>query len=159
MAKDVKGKASEVKANKKAAVVTAQTAAVKPETVKPEAVVKKEEPKKEEVKQEEPKKEEVKKEEVKKEVVASVKKAAVKPKKTVKEKETMVPELFIQYYDDPAGEQEANINDIVEKVKVAYVAEGHRESSIKSLKVYLKPQEWKAYYVINNKIEGQISLF
>ncbi len=153
MAKDVKGKASEVKANKKAAVATAQTAAVKPEAVK------KEEPKKEEVKQEEPKKEEVKKEEVKKEVVASVKKAAVKPKKTVKEKETMVPELFIQYYDDPAGEQEANINDIVEKVKAAYVAEGHRESSIKSLKVYLKPQEWKAYYVINNKIEGQISLF
>ena len=119
MAKDVKGKASEVKANKKAAVATAQTAAVKPEAVK------KEEPKKEEVKQE----------------------------------ETMVPELFIQYYDDPAGEQEANINDIVEKVKAAYVAEGHRESSIKSLKVYLKPQEWKAYYVINNKIEGQISLF
>ena len=153
MAKDVKGKASEVKANKKAAVAMAQTAAVKPEAVK------KEEPKKEEVKQEEPKKEEVKKEEVKKEVVASVKKAAVKPKKTVKEKETMVPELFIQYYDDPAGEQEANINDIVEKVKAAYVAEGHRESSIKSLKVYLKPQEWKAYYVINNKIEGQISLF
>lgn len=149
MAKDVKVKASEVKANKKAAVTTAQTeTAAKPEAVK------KEEPKKEEAKQEEPKKEEAKKE-----AAASVKKVAAKPKKTVKEKETMVPELFIQYYDDPAGEQEANINDIVEKVKAAYVAEGHRESSIKSLKVYLKPQEWKAYYVINNKIEGQMNLF
>ncbi len=65
----------------------------------------------------------------------------------------------MQYTDDLAGEQEANISEIVTRVKAAYVADGHRESSIKTLKIYMKPQEWKAYYVINNKIEGNIELF
>lgn len=93
----------------------------------------------------------------KKEAAPAVKKPAVKAPKAVKE--SLVPELFVQYDDDPAGAQEANVSEIVARVKAAYVAEGHRESSIKSLKVYMKPQEWKAYYVINNKIEGQINLF
>lgn len=139
MAKDAKGKTSEVKADKKVAVAEVKAAA--------------------EVKPAEEKKEEPKKVEPKKETAAPIKKTVVKAKKDVKEKETMVPELYVQYYDDPAGAQEANVNDIVTKVKSAYVSEGHRESSIKSLKIYMKPQEWKAYYVINNKIEGQIDLF
>ncbi len=69
----------------------------------------------------------------------------------------MTPEVFVEYTDN--GEQTASVADIVAKIKEKYVAEGHRESSIKSLKVYMKPQEWKAYYVINNKIESHIDLF
>lgn len=130
MPKDVKGKAPEVKA----------------------------EPVKTDVKAAEPKKETVpvKKAEPKKEVAAA-KKPVAKGKKIVKEKTAMVPEVFIQYTDN--GEQEAGIADIIAQIKALYVAEGHRESSIKSLKVYMKPQEWKAYYVINDKIEGNIMIF
>ena len=146
MAKDAKVKTSEEKTNKK--VAAAVPAAV--DTAEKTAEAELEEVKKEEQKKVEPKKE------VKKETAAPVKKVVAKTKKPVKE--PMVPELFVQY-DDPAGAQEAKLDDIVAKVKAAYVAEGHRESSIKSLKIYLKPQEWKAYYVINNKTEGLISLF
>ena len=122
----------------------------------------------EEVKKESPKKEEVVKEEVKKEEVKTetsgvakesaqktAKKAAVKAKKAVKE--PVVPELILQYDDN--GAMQADITDVIARVKAAYIADGHRESSIKSLCVYLKPQDWKAYYVINNKIEGNIDLF
>lgn len=135
-----KSKAPEVKANKKTEAVPVM-ATVQTE-VKPLEV------KKEETKKEEPKKEEME---------ASAKKAAAKPKKPLKEKTPLVPEVFLQYEDN--GEQEALVEDIVAKAKAAYVAEGHRESSIKSLRIYLKPQEWKAYYVINHKIEGMLDLF
>lgn len=40
----------------------------------------------------------------------------------------------------------------------AYVAEGHRASAIKKLTIYLKPEERKAYYVINEKATGDIDL-
>ena len=39
------------------------------------------------------------------------------------------------------------------------VADGHRASSIKSLQVYLKPEEFAAYYVINQKFAGRVDLF
>lgn len=95
---------------------------------------------------------------------APAKKSPGRPRKTAKEKAAkekavLVPEMFVQYDDTLAGAQEASIADIVAKVKALYVAQGHRESSIKSLQIYMKPQMWKAYYVINHKIEGDIDLF
>ena len=89
-----------------------------------------------------------------KKAAATTKKAAAK--KTA-EKAVLQPEVFLQFDDN--GSHEASISEIVEKVKALYVAEGHRESSIKSLRVYMKPQEWKAYYVINNKIAGELPIF
>lgn len=59
-------------------------------------------------------------------------------------------ETYIQY----AGYQ-FQVEAIVERVKQAYVAEGHRTSSIHSLQVYIKPEEGVAYYVINGKSEGK----
>ena len=53
---------------------------------------------------------------------------------------------------------EFTTKDILDKVKQAYVSEGHRESSIKSVSVYIKPEEGMAYYVINNKSKGGVSL-
>lgn len=138
---------TEVKTDKRTEAVEAP----KTEAVKA-AEPKKAEPKKEEAKKEEPKKEEPKKAE-------SAKKSTGRPKKAAKDKIPMVPDVFVQYDDDPAGTQEASINDVVAKVKALYVADGHRESSIKSLQIYLKPQDWKAYYVINGKIQGEIALF
>ena len=86
---------------------------------------------------------------------AATKKATVKKpvvKKT--EKEQMVPEVYLQY----AG-QEANQSDIIAAIKDKYVAEGHRVSAIKSLQVYVKPEENAAYYVINQKVAGMVPLF
>ncbi len=156
MPKEAKGKAAEVDTKKKPEVkaepVKAEAKAAAPKAAEPKkeaAAPKAAEPKKEAVpaaKKAEPKKE-----------TASAKKPAAKAKKAAKEKAVMVPEIYVQYTDN--GEQEASMADIVAKIKALYVAEGHRESSIKSLKVYMKPQEWKAYYVINDKIEGNIMIF
>lgn len=147
------------------AAKTAAKTEVKAEPVKKEETAKKAETaeKAEPVKKTESKKETSKKEAPKKAQTTAVSEAAPKAakKSTAKAKkaakEPVVPELVLQFEDN--GAQEANLGDVVAKIKAAYVAEGHRESSIKALRVYIKPQDWKAYYVINNKIEGQIDLF
>ena len=46
--------------------------------------------------------------------------------------------------------------DLMDQAKAAYVAEGHRASGIKKLALYVKPEERKAYYVINEKATGSI---
>ena len=69
-------------------------------------------------------------------------------------KETAKPEVFIQYQGN-----EAIVADVIEKAKNEFVADGHRASSIKSLQVYLKPEEFAAYYVINQKFAGRVDLF
>ena len=75
-------------------------------------------------------------------------------KAAAKEKEELKPEVFVQYQG-----KEAIIADVVEKAKGEFVATGHRVSSIKSLQVYLKPGEFAAYYVINQKFAGRVDLF
>ncbi len=80
-----------------------------------------------------------------------------KPGKTAAKKavkEELKPEVFIQYQGN-----EVIVAEVIEKAKNAYVAEGHRVSSIKSLQVYLKPEEFAAYYVINQKVAGRVDLF
>lgn len=87
---------------------------------------------------------------------APVKKAAVKKpavKKTAAKAE-LVPEVYIQYQDC-----EDVVLDVIERAKAAYVAEGHKAAAIKSLQVYLKPEEKAAYYVINQKYAGKVVLF
>ena len=77
-------------------------------------------------------------------------KSAAKPAK----KEEAVTESYVQY-----GPGESSVATVVEKIKAEYVEQGHRASSIKSLKVYLKPEERSAYYVLNDKIQGRVDLF
>lgn len=112
------------------------------------------EEKKEEVKPvaEEPKKvvEEAKAEEKK----PVAKKAPAKKAPAKKVVDEMKPEVYIQYQD-----KEGVVEEAIEKAKAAYVEDGHRVSSIKSLKVYLKPEEYAAYYVINEKFAGRVDLF
>ena len=86
-------------------------------------------------------------------------KAATKveePKKTAKKaaKEELKPEVYIQYQG-----REGVVEDAIKKVTEQFVAEGHRASTIKSLQLYLKPEENAAYYVINQKIAGRVDLF
>ncbi len=56
---------------------------------------------------------------------------------------------LIQY-----GGGEWSVADLEEKAIAAYVAEGHRRGRISKLTVYIKPEEKKIYYVINDKITG-----
>ena len=96
------------------------------------------------------------KEEPKKEVVKEIVEGAAEVKgaaaKAVKEK--VQPKVILEFY-----EHNADLNAVVDRVKSIYVADGHRESSIKSMQVYIKPEENSAYYVINDKINGRIDLF
>lgn len=76
----------------------------------------------------------------------ATKKAAAKPE--------MVPEVFVQFNGNEDG-----VKDVIERAKAAFVADGHRPSSIKTLQVYLKPEEYAAYYVVNDKYAGRVNLF
>lgn len=79
----------------------------------------------------------------------------VKEKKAArKEREEVKPEVFVQYQGN-----ETLLANVVEKVKEDFVAAGHRVSTIKTLQVYVKPEEFAAYYVINQKYDGKINLF
>ena len=85
---------------------------------------------------------------------AAPKKRGPKPGSKKTPKEALKPEVIIQFQG-----REATIEDAIEKAKGEYVAAGHRVSSIKSLQVYLKPEEAAAYYVINQKFAGKVDLF
>lgn len=128
-----------------------QEAAVKETAAKTETkstTKKTEEPKKVAVKAEETKKEAAKKE-------TTAKKTAKKSpaKKTEIKKTEKVEEIYLQFHGE-----EIFTKEILEKAKQAYIAEGHRESSIKSIRLYIKPEEGMAYYVINEKIAGGVAL-
>ena len=82
---------------------------------------------------------------------AAVEKKAAK--KTTAKKAADV-EVFIQF----AGNQAVQ-KDVEDRIKAAFVAEGHKESSIKSIKIYVKPEENAAYYVINEDNVGRVDLF
>lgn len=64
-----------------------------------------------------------------------------------------VEEIYLQ-----AGGQEWNISDCRERAAADYAAQGHEESGIEKLAVYLKPDEGKAYYVVNDTENGSIDL-
>ena len=98
--------------------------------------------------------------EVKETVKATVKTAAKKTaqkkttRKTTTKKEASSTEVFVEFYG-----QQSSVESVEERVKAAFVAEGHKAGTIKSLKIYLKPEEQAAYYVINDKFAGRVDLF
>lgn len=98
--------------------------------------------------------------EVKETVKATVKTAAKKTaqkkttRKTATKKEASSTEVFVEFYG-----QQSSVESVEERVKAAFVAEGHKAGTIKSLKIYLKPEEQAAYYVINDKFAGRVDLF
>ena len=139
---------------KKATATTKKAAetAVASDPVKTAEPVKAEKPaetKAEPVKAEPAKKTAAKKETAKKE---TAKKTTAK--KTVKaEKPALTQNVYVQF----AG-LEISTADLTAKVTEEWVALGHRASSIKSLDLYVKPEDMAAYYVINGKESGKIAL-
>ena len=139
---------------KKATATTKKAAetAVASDPVKTAEPVKAEKPaetKAEPVKAEPAKKTAAKKETAKKE---TAKKTTAK--KTVKaEKPAVTQNVYVQF----AGLEISTV-DLTAKVTEEWVALGHRASSIKSLDLYVKPEDMAAYYVINGKESGKIAL-
>lgn len=139
---------------KKATATTKKAAetAVTSDPVKTEAPAKAEKPV--QAKAEAAKAEPVKAEPVKK--TAAKKETAKKTtaKKTVRaEKPAVTQNIYVQF----AG-KEIPTADLVAKATEEWVALGHRASSIKSLDLYVKPEDMAAYYVINGKESGKIAL-
>lgn len=94
-------------------------------------------------------------EEVKAEVKEEAKKAPAKKATPVKAaKAEIKTALYVQFAGNEVTEA-----DIIDKVKAAYVAEGHKESAIKEINLYVKPEEYAVYYVINDKAIGKVNLF
>lgn len=122
---------------KKANETVIETAQVETVAAAETAEVKKE-TKKAAAKKAEPKKETAKKETA---------------KKTTAKKETSV-DVYVEFSGNQVSEK-----DVAERVKAAYVEGGHRVSSIKSLRIYIKPEENAAYYVINDDNVGKVDLF
>lgn len=74
--------------------------------------------------------------------------------KAIEKKEAGTPEIYVQF-----GASESSVQAAVERIRAEYIAQGHRASSIKTLKIYLKPEDNAAYYVINEKVAGRVDLF
>lgn len=117
----------------------------KMEELKKEATVKAEE--KKETKKAEPKKTVAKK-------TTADKKTTTAKKENTPKKAEVVEEVYVQY-----ANQEVPTSVLVEKVKAAYVAEGHKADMIKKIRVYIKPEENMLYYVVNDDYASGISLF
>ena len=79
------------------------------------------------------------------------KEAAAKARALEKEKaQNMRPEIFVQYQGG-----EISMEALVEAAKENF-HEGKKRTLITSLKVYVKPEERTAYYVVNETFEGKI---
>lgn len=88
-----------------------------------------------------------------KEVAESVAAKATTKKTPAKKKVEKVEEIYLQ-----SGGAEWNVTDCKKRALAAYVAGGHKEAGVKKLAVYLKPEEGKAYYVVNDEENGSIDL-
>lgn len=63
-------------------------------------------------------------------------------------------EVILQY-----REYEVNMDDVTKRVKAHYIAKGYREDSIENMQIYVKPEDFTAYYVINDGVVGKVPLF
>lgn len=99
---------------------------------------------------------ETKTEEVKKAAatkVKEVKKTAAKVKKTVAAKKEIKTDIVLQY-----GEKEVNTKDMIAAVKKEWTKSKNKVADIKSIELYIKPEDYAVYYVINGDTTGKIWL-
>ena len=75
-------------------------------------------------------------------------------RKTAAKKATVETEVFVQFWG-----KEVVVKDIVENIKKVWTEEmGKKEADMKDLKVYIKPEDNGAHYVINGDITGFVGL-
>ena len=86
----------------------------------------------------------------------TVKKVAAKStaKKSAPAKAELKENVFVQFYG-----KEFNTQELAARVKEIWTGQmGHKESELKSLTLYVKPEESAAYYVINDDVTGKVEL-
>ena len=84
-------------------------------------------------------------------MTAEEKEAAVKARAAEKEKaDKMKPELIVQYQGS-----DVDMSALVEAAKADF-HQTKKRTLITSMKLYFKPEEKAAYYVINESFEGKI---
>ena len=64
------------------------------------------------------------------------------------------PEVVLQYRG-----YEVNMETMTERVKAHYYAKGYKKGTIRDLQIYVKPEDFTAYYVINDGVVGKVNLF
>ena len=89
------------------------------------------------------------------EVKEAVKETAKAPAKRTTTRKTAVKEtVYLQYLG-----KEINKDDLVKQVKDSWTKElTNKAGDLKSVTLYLKPEENMAYYVINDDVTGSIAL-
>ena len=92
------------------------------------------------------------------EKAATVKKTAAKRstvrKSTSKKAVSLNTEVYVQWLGKEVSEK-----DIVDSIKKIWTEEmGKKEADLTDLKIYIKPEDNGAHYVINNDITGFIGL-
>ena len=89
------------------------------------------------------------------EVKEAVKETAKAPAKRTSTRKTAVNEtVYLQYLG-----KEINKDDLVKQVKDIWTKElKNKAGDLKSVTLYLKPEENMAYYVINDDVTGSIAL-
>ena len=85
----------------------------------------------------------------------TAKKTAAKPTaRTAAKKAEVKTELFLQF----AG-REYTQEEVLQKVKNVWTKElKNKVGDMKDVKIYLKPEEFAAYYVINGDTTGKVDL-
>ena len=54
---------------------------------------------------------------------------------------------------------EADMDEIIRRVKENFEVKGNRGVEIEKIQVYVKPEDFTAYYVINDGFAGKVNLF
>lgn len=87
-------------------------------------------------------------------VKETTKKPAVRRTRKKAAEKTVNTEVFVQF-----NGKEVYAKDVVETVKKLWTEEmGKKAEELNDLKVYIKPEENRAYYVINGDVTGCIEL-
>ena len=93
-------------------------------------------------------------EEKKREKLEQKAESAGAPAKEAEIPEDAAPEVVLQYRG-----YEVDVEAVTDRVKRHYYSKGYRKGSIKNLQIYMKPEEFTAYYVINDGVVGKVNLF
>lgn len=138
---------------------TEKTAEVKPAAAKPveekAAEVKSDEEKTTTVKSEEPaKKTAAKKTTTRKTAAAKKTTTRTTAKTTAAKKAEPVTEVYVQYWG-----KEIHTSEVADRIKKIWTEDmGKKASELKDLKIYIKPEDNGAHYVINGDVTGFIGL-
>ncbi|MCH5259427.1 MAG: hypothetical protein J1F18_06735 [Lachnospiraceae bacterium] len=74
--------------------------------------------------------------------------------KDVASEKDAAPEVVLQYRG-----YEVDMDAVTERVKAHYYSKGYKKGSITNLQIYMKPEDFTAYYVINDGVVGKVNLF